>query len=211
MPKSKFAFKRRPSAAVATNPTSEPSSTQIPPPPLQAQNAPPSSAASTNLSLSSHSHRYLTREALPSHPAQSDLSISDLDHCIVNLLPSASSSSSSSSGIDTPLIISALHARNLSDCVVLLPGVDGSALLHDLERCVVVLGCHQVRFELFKPLCVFLPYLALLSLGCMPRARSTCTFSSRLIPSSSIARRSGFSRIQGPLRRRRPRKRCELL
>ena len=162
MPKSKFAFKRRSAVgAAATNlesPPSEPSSTQTPPPPLQTQNAPPSSAASTHLSLSSHSHRYLTREDLPSHPAQSDLSISDLDHCIVNLLPSASSSGS---GIDTPLIISALHARNLSDCVVLLPGVDGSALIHDLERCVVVLGCHQVRFKLFKPLCFFV------SLSCL--------------------------------------------
>ena len=157
MPKSKFAFKRRPAAAVAATSfeslTSEPSSTQTPPPPLHTQNAPPSSAASAHLSLSCHSHRYLTREDLPSHPAQSDLSISDLDHCIVNLLPSALSSSSS--GIDTPLIISALHARNLSDCVVLLPGVDGSALIHDLERCVVVLGCHQVRFKLFEPLCFF--------------------------------------------------------
>jgi hypothetical protein len=37
--------------------------------------------------------------------------------------------------------------------VVLLPGVDGSALIHDLEECVVVLGYHQVRFELFKHLC----------------------------------------------------------
>ena len=155
MPKSKFAFKRRPAVgAGASNlesPPSEPSSTRTPPPPLQTQNAPPPPAASTHLSLSSQSHRYLTREDLPSHPAQSDLSISDLDHCIVNLLPS--SLSPSSSGIDTPLVISALHARNLLDCVVLLPGVDGSALIHDLERCVVVLGCHQVRFELFNPLC----------------------------------------------------------
>ena len=157
IPKSKFAFKRRPAAAATTNfnsPLSEPSSTQPPPPHLQTQSAPPPPpAASTHLSLSSHSHRYLTREDLPSHPAQSDLSISDLDHCIVNLLPSPSALPSSSSEVDTPLIISALHARNLSDCVVLLPGVDGSALIHDLERCVVVLGCHQVRFELFKPLC----------------------------------------------------------
>ena len=149
-PKSKFAFRRRPAAAVAATNFESPSSEPSSPPPLQTQNAPPSSAASTHLSLSSHSHRYLTRGDLPSHPAQSDLSISDLDHCIVNLLPSASSSGS---GIDTPLIISALHARNLSDCVVLLPNVDGSALIHDLERCVVVLGCHQVRFELVKPLC----------------------------------------------------------
>ena len=163
MPKSKFAFKRRPAAAVAAtnfeSPPSESSSTQTSPPPSQTQNPPLSLAASTHLSLSSQSHRYLTREDLPSHPAQSDLSISDLDHCIVNLLPSALSSSSS--GNYTPLIISALHARNLSDCVVLLPGVDGSALIHDLDRCVVVLGCHQVRFKLFKPLFLFLilPYL----------------------------------------------------
>ena len=120
----KFTFKAQTCAAVAAtkfkSSPSEPSSTQTPPP-LQ------------------------RKKDLPSHLAQSDLSISDLDHCIVNLLPSALSSSSS--GNDTPLIITALHARNL------LPNVDGGALIHDLERCVVVLGCHQVRFELFKPLC----------------------------------------------------------
>ncbi|KIJ89564.1 hypothetical protein K443DRAFT_162646 [Laccaria amethystina LaAM-08-1] len=41
-------------------------------------------------------------------------------------------------------------------------------------------------------LCVFLPYPALLSLGCMPPARSTCTSPSRLIPPSSIVRKFGL-------------------
>lgn len=87
--------------------------------------------------LSAQSHKYITRAELPEHAQQTDLSLSDLDNCIVDLLPPGD-------GAEAHLTISALHARNLSNCVLLLPAVAGSALLHDLARCTIVLGCHQV-------------------------------------------------------------------
>jgi hypothetical protein len=46
---------------------------------------------------------------------------------------------------DSNLNFSALHIRDLSDCVLLLPFTQGSALIHDIRNCVLVLGCHQVR------------------------------------------------------------------
>lgn len=100
------------------------------------------SSTSSNLMLSSQSHKYITRADLAAHAQQTDLSIFDLEHCIVDLLaPDASDGPDANPHI----VISALHARNLTDCVLLLPAVEGSALLHDMARCVIVLGCHQVR------------------------------------------------------------------
>ncbi|KJA25353.1 hypothetical protein HYPSUDRAFT_424620 [Hypholoma sublateritium FD-334 SS-4] len=139
-PKPKFAFKRK-----APNPGAVATSTAqvaVAPTPTPAPEAP--SSTSSNLVLSSQSHKYITRADLAAHAQQTDLSIFDLEHCVVDLLPPDAS--------DAPdakkhISISALHARNLTDCVLLLPTVEGSALLHDMTRCVIVVGCHQFRMH----------------------------------------------------------------
>ncbi|KAF8153247.1 tubulin binding cofactor C-domain-containing protein [Crassisporium funariophilum] len=154
VPKTKFAFKRKAQAAPVPQssalPTSQTSKEAITSHPI-----PEPSSASSNLSLSSHRNKYLTRSSLPEHPEHSDLSISDLDSCIVNLLP-ATSTTDTATGKDTHLKISALHARNLTNCVLLLPSIDGSALLYDLSHCVIVLGCHQFRMHSSKKTDIFL-------------------------------------------------------
>ncbi|KAF7319483.1 C-CAP/cofactor C-like domain-containing protein [Mycena chlorophos] len=129
VPKSKFAFKRK-------TPTASTASTQSAPPTLPRPNAAePARETSANMILSSHARRYLTHDALPLKASPtSDLTISDLNHCIVNLL-------------GPELRISALHIRNLVDTVLLLPSIAGSVLLHDLRRCIVVVGCHQFRMH----------------------------------------------------------------
>jgi hypothetical protein len=78
----------------------------------------------------------------PPHAAQTDLALADLKNCVVDLLPSTAAG-----GLEEgkPLNLTALHVRNLKDCVVLLPHIAGSALLHDMDRCVILLGSHQVR------------------------------------------------------------------
>lgn len=139
MPKTKFAFKRRPPApAAATSASESPVPTAVP----AASSPPPHTPASTNLILSSHTLRYLSRNSLPSAPHASDLTISDLNKCIVNLFPDTSGGESAPGSSHTEL--SALHVRNLTDTILLLPDVQGSVLLHDLHRCIVVVGCHQV-------------------------------------------------------------------
>lgn len=91
----------------------------------------------SNLVLSGQSNAYLTLASLPFQPSiSSDLTISDLDHCVVNLLPPPNTSPA--------FQLTAVHIRNVSDSVLILPEMEGSALLHDLTRCTVVLGCHQV-------------------------------------------------------------------
>lgn len=100
----------------------------------------------TNLALSSRSRSYLTLRSLPDSVFKAhlfDLTISDLDGCIVNLLPHLSKQPSL---LTNNLDISALHVRKISNTILLLPEINGSILLHDLSRCVVVVGCHQVRF-----------------------------------------------------------------
>ncbi|KAF8884211.1 tubulin binding cofactor C-domain-containing protein, partial [Gymnopilus junonius] len=148
--KSKFAFKRKPQSSVTSIPT-PPSAKK----PFEPRTLTPSTpSTSSQVLLSSHSHKYLTRSDLPEHSEQPDLSISDLDSCIVNLLPANSKDKDDSSSKD--LVLSALHARNLTHCVILLPLITGSALLHDLIQCTIVLGSHQFRMHSSKKTDVFL-------------------------------------------------------
>ncbi|KAI0342342.1 hypothetical protein BDW22DRAFT_1407481 [Trametopsis cervina] len=103
-------------------------------------NTPAESSASSHVSLSGHSDSYLSWSSLPSPTTgMTDIAISDLRHCVVNLLPQESDASKRT--------ISALHVRNLVDTVLLLPRIDGSALIHDLTNCTIVLGCHQFRMH----------------------------------------------------------------
>lgn len=94
----------------------------------------------SGLTLSGHTNSYLTLSSLSSPwTSASDLTISDLDHCVVNLIPPTTSQSST---IGTTL--TALHVRNLSNTVLILPIITGSALLHDMKNCVIILGSRQV-------------------------------------------------------------------
>ncbi|KAJ6511275.1 tubulin binding cofactor C-domain-containing protein [Mycena vitilis] len=140
IPKSKFAFKRKaPSTSTQAPPTPVPSA-----PETSSSSQPESASISTNLTLSSHSLEYLTKASVPNTSQASDLTISDLHKCIVNLLADTSDESSAQDGYSQ---ISALHIRNLTDTVLLLPVIRGSVLFHDLRRCVVVVGCHQFRMH----------------------------------------------------------------
>ncbi|KAF6748045.1 tubulin binding cofactor C-domain-containing protein [Ephemerocybe angulata] len=158
-PKTRFAFKRKaPTVAAATAPPPIESASPLPlaPPITSSHDTGPGPAEATTgtaplpppdsamlpkgLELSEHSHRYLSWPDLPSavSPGSApDLAISKLSRCIVNLLPTT----------EYPSRFSALHIRNLSDCVLLLPFNEGSALIHDIKNCVLVLGCHQFRMH----------------------------------------------------------------
>ncbi|KAJ7756945.1 tubulin binding cofactor C-domain-containing protein [Mycena metata] len=137
IPKSKFAFKRKTPAPPITP---VPAPTVVPEAPSTTQ--PESASISTNLTLCSHSLQYLSKDSLPSTSEASGLTISDLNQCILNLLPSNDSLPESSY-----LKISALHIRNLTDTILILPPIQGSVLIHNLRRCVLVVGCHQFRMH----------------------------------------------------------------
>ncbi|KAJ3520821.1 hypothetical protein NM688_g9108 [Phlebia brevispora] len=148
-PKPKFAFKRRPPKA-STPSTAQTCADHAKEAPILS--APPTSSSS-HLALSGHSHKYLDGGSLPSLASSSDLTISDLEDCIVNLLTLPSLSDAEDGG---QCKFTALHARNLSNTVLILPVFDGSALLHDLKRCTIALGCHQFRMHASHAVDVYL-------------------------------------------------------
>jgi len=135
-PKSKFAFKR---TAVAGPDTSQRPSIvagqatdkELP------QGLLLSSNKTNHASLSHYSYSYISIADLITSNNPSDLTISNIDHCIINL--------ATSQGLGDDVIqLSAIHVEKLSDSVLILPMVNGSILLHGLTRCALAVGCHQV-------------------------------------------------------------------
>lgn len=90
--------------------------------------------------LAAFSHRYLTILDVRSPNSSAEVSISDLDNCIVNLLPNNEEHTN----------ISALHVQRISGSILLLPRITGSIILHDLSNCVIVVGCHQVNEDDYR-------------------------------------------------------------
>ncbi|KAF9530526.1 tubulin binding cofactor C-domain-containing protein [Crepidotus variabilis] len=143
-PKPKFSFRRKGPVAPAAKPTSSINAVSTP-----TTTFPASEPSSNSIVVSNLSRQYINRESLSVHNLQTDLALSDLDGCIINLLPAAS-------GSVEALRLGALHARNIKNCVLMLPIFEGSALLHDLSNCVIVLGSHQFRMHTSRDVDVFL-------------------------------------------------------
>lgn len=139
--KPKFSFQRKTNKSSSSAPSTMPKSS------MTVSQVPSAHPASTFYTLQKHAHQYLTSSSLPpptSGQPQSDLTISDLDHCIVNL---CSSTSQTQPDLETPWSheLTALHIRNLRSTIVILPDISGSILLHNLEQCIIVASCHQVK------------------------------------------------------------------
>lgn len=92
------------------------------------------------LSIADRTYEYLCTEDLPveqlSAKGEHELSLSNLSHCIIDFV-----SRPKNGGLGN---IRALHAHNITRCVLIMPVIEGSALLHEFKDCTVVLGCHQV-------------------------------------------------------------------
>ncbi|KAN0094713.1 Tubulin binding cofactor C domain containing protein [Tylopilus felleus] len=125
----RFSFKRK---ATKPKPSTDHASIIVPPP-----TKPQPTMIESARTLSTFSHRYLTVLDVRSPNTSAEVSISDLDNCIVNLLP----------GDDDQTEITALHLQRISRSVILLPQISGSIILHDLSECVIVVGCHQFRMH----------------------------------------------------------------
>ena len=137
-PKTRFTFKRKadkPVLAAAQTPLPSSSGRDE----LEEKNG--VVGTSTVHKLSSHSNCRLFLRSIPTlgaGPQSSDLTISDLDRCIVDLCGAADTMPH-----QNQLCLTALHVRNLKDTLLILPNVEGSVLLHHLYRCTVIVGCHQ--------------------------------------------------------------------
>ncbi|KAI0317982.1 tubulin binding cofactor C-domain-containing protein [Amylostereum chailletii] len=142
--KLKFAFKRKTQkpAAQSDNPQTQTLGSQARTS-TELSSAPPTSDPSMFRTLSSHSHKYLKLTSLPppppseAGPSQTDLTIADMRSCIIDLC-----SSSTSSNSNEPFFFTALHIRDITDSVLVLPPVRGSVLLHNITRSVVAFRMH---------------------------------------------------------------------
>ncbi|KAH9053606.1 tubulin binding cofactor C-domain-containing protein [Lactarius vividus] len=135
LPKKKFAFKRKGDRAPVL---AMPTSLQATPPQPRQDHM---SAVSTFHKLSARSNCRLSLQSLPTFEDDTptfDLTISDLNRCIVDLCSPAK--------IATPyhqLSLTALHIRDLKDTILVLPNMKGSVLLHNLHTCTVIFRMHS--------------------------------------------------------------------
>ncbi len=131
IPQTKFTFKRKANKApLSAAPTLHPSS-------RGANELEKRDRTSDFHKLSSHSHCRLSLQSIPTFkegPPLSDLTISGLDHCVVDLRS------------QDQLSLTALHIRDIKESLLILPNIKGSVLLHHLHRCTVIVACHQVGF-----------------------------------------------------------------
>ena len=68
---------------------------------------------------------------LPPTKSSYTLHLSSLEGCIVDYRQASGR-------------VTALHAKGLRKCILLRPDISGSAMLSDLQDCLIVLGSHQV-------------------------------------------------------------------
>ncbi|KAF8579077.1 hypothetical protein K439DRAFT_1638313 [Ramaria rubella] len=156
IPKSKFAFKRKP-ISIAQATTVEVLSKSSP---LTRPAEIKTISSTSNLTLSSRSSTQLTLSSLirpadipsseattpASLPRSSDITLTDLRECLVNLFPPRTSANVVDK-IEPALTITALHAKQLQRVVLLIPPIEGSVLVHDVHNSIVVVGCHQFRMH----------------------------------------------------------------
>jgi tubulin-specific chaperone C len=145
VPKTKFAFKRKTSK-----------------PPLSATSTPSTSSrdakvdgerdalpvTSTFHKLSSYSGCRLSFQSIPTFGAgspSSDLTISDLDHCVVDLCGTTEAAPHNRN----QLSLTSVHVRELRETILILPNVKGSVFLHNLHRCTVIVACQQASVSSF--------------------------------------------------------------
>ena len=148
-PKPKFAFKRKqaaPVVAILASPSTPVEQKAVASEPLHpSSTSTDSSTLSSARALTGHRAAYLTASSLPtSSLSGSEVTISDIDHCIIDLLPDGRDGLLPS-GRDSESI-TAIHVKNVKNSLLLLPIMSGSAILYDVQNSILVIGCHQVSF-----------------------------------------------------------------
>jgi hypothetical protein len=138
VPKTKFTFKRKTvKPRLSVPPSPHPSS--------RSANEPGEGDATLGTlafhRLSSHSYCGLSLPSistLGAGPPSFDLTISDLDHCVVDLRGTADTVHNQNQPC-----LTALQARDLRETILILPNAKGSVLLQNLNRCTVIVACHK--------------------------------------------------------------------
>ncbi|KIY67462.1 hypothetical protein CYLTODRAFT_422493 [Cylindrobasidium torrendii FP15055 ss-10] len=130
-PTSKFSFKRK-AAAPKTTPASAKATTSVSPSTKERSDE-------AIVTIADRVHEIVHID----HPVgrTTDISISNLTSCVVDLLGYA---------------ISAVHVHNVRDSILLLPHLQSTTMIHDMENSIVVVGCHQFRMHTSHDIDVYL-------------------------------------------------------
>ncbi|KAG8766565.1 hypothetical protein FRC20_006276 [Serendipita sp. 405] len=76
-----------------------------------------------------------------------DVSLASLSNCIVDLVGRSDL---------LPGVLGAFHARDLKRCIIIVPSIKGSALIHDCSDCIIAVACHQFRIHTSSRVDVYL-------------------------------------------------------
>ncbi|KAG8765919.1 hypothetical protein FRC15_006695 [Serendipita sp. 397] len=76
-----------------------------------------------------------------------DVSLASLSNCIIDLVGRSDL---------LPGVLSAFHARDLKRCIIIVPSIRGSALIHDCSDCIIAVACHQFRIHTSSHVDVYL-------------------------------------------------------
>lgn len=55
---------------------------------------------------------------------------------------------------DSDRKISAIHIKNIEDCVIFCGSIDGSVLIYGITNSILVVNCHQVNYIITLYICV---------------------------------------------------------
>jgi hypothetical protein len=103
-----------------------------------------STDSADSLNFHNRSHEYITLPPAVSQNSDTkphdklssgtEISLFSLSDCVVNLTAARTQIG----------VIRAFHVRDLRRCIIVMPYVEGSALIHSCEDCIIAVGCHQV-------------------------------------------------------------------
>ncbi|KAI8388316.1 tubulin binding cofactor C-domain-containing protein [Radiomyces spectabilis] len=129
-PKAKFSFKSRRKKTDTSKPTFAVD------PDLEKKdtsNVTTEQASDNTITISGKSRELIVLERTCISQGKSvDVVLTDLKQCVVWLMEESTK-------------VSALHIKNVQDCVIVGGAIDGSVLIYGLKRSIITFGCHQCR------------------------------------------------------------------
>ncbi|KAI9255564.1 tubulin binding cofactor C-domain-containing protein [Sporodiniella umbellata] len=120
-PKAKFSFRSRPSKGVKPAVVEE-----------KAPEVERDVVSKATILLKDRSDMVLRLDGLVQKPGM-DVLLSDLSRCVILL--------------ETQHTISAVHIKNLENCLLFCGSIDGSVLIYGITRSIVSVDCHQLRIH----------------------------------------------------------------
>ncbi|KAF8923813.1 tubulin binding cofactor C-domain-containing protein [Dissophora ornata] len=143
VPKAKFSFKSRKAAGATPSPSSSATST-----PKRASSPKLTSTIDQSpfMRFEDRSGEHLFIGSLPVPAGDGgtakDVALTNLTDCTVNLVHN--------------IPLGAIHIKNLKRCMLVIPPVSGSILLHDCEGCTLIGACHQSRMHTSSNMDIYL-------------------------------------------------------